>query len=150
MNLSPNFTLEELLFSETAIRMGRPVVPNETVVANLEHLCFKVLEPLRAELGVPIIVSSGYRPLWLNRAIGGSDTSEHPDGRAADIRAIGRTPMQVCKIATEMNLPTNQVILEFNRWCHISVAPIGAAGRREVLTAKSVNGKTVYYPGLVA
>jgi zinc D-Ala-D-Ala carboxypeptidase len=150
VNLSPNFTLAELTFSETAIRMGRDVVPDEAVIANLQYLCETVLEPLRAELGTAIVVSSGYRPDWLNRAIGGSATSEHMSGRAADIRAINRTPLQVCRVASTMNLPTNQLILEFGRWCHISVAPMGEQGRRQVLTAKIINGKAVYYPGLVA
>lgn len=147
MNLAPNFTLKEFLFSETAARMGRDVVPDEGVIANLEYLCKAVLEPLRTALGVPIVISSGYRPAWLNRAIGGSLTSEHMSGRAADIRALGLTPRQVCQRATELDLPTNQIILEFDRWCHISVAL--SDPKKQVLTAKFVEGRTVYYPGLV-
>jgi zinc D-Ala-D-Ala carboxypeptidase len=150
MNLSPHFTLAELTFSETAARAGRAIVADEDAIANLTSLCVDVLEPLREAIGAPIVISSGLRPEWLNIIVGGSKTSDHMSGRAADIRAIGFTPMEVCEIAASMNLPTNQVILEFGRWCHISVAPRETLPRREVLTAKSINGKTVYYPGLVA
>lgn len=150
MKLSPNFTLTEMLFSETAARAGHILQPSEDIIDNLRHLCIDVLEPLREAVGAPIVISSGWRDPWLNRAIGGSATSEHMSGRAADIRAVGITPSRLCEIAAGMNLPINQLILEFERWCHISVAPIGEIGRREVLTAKIVNGKTIYFPGLVA
>jgi zinc D-Ala-D-Ala carboxypeptidase len=150
VNLSPHFSLAELTFSETAIRAGREISPDETIIANLRNLCVSVLEPLREALGAPIVISSGYRPEWLNIIVGGSKTSDHMSGRAADIRAIGLAPIQVCRKACELELPTNQVILEFGRWCHISVAPINAVPRGDVLTAKSIKGQTTYYPGLVA
>lgn len=150
MNLSPHFTIAELTFSETAVRAGREIVPDEKQLENLRHLCVNVLEPLREDLGVPIVVTSGLRPEWLNIIVGGSKTSDHMSGLAADIRAIGLSPMQVCQRASELSLPTRQIILEFGRWCHISAAPINTVPRHEVLTAKLVSGRTVYYPGLVA
>lgn len=87
--LSANFTLHELLRSDTAERqpalMRAQLEPPADVVRNLEHLVATTLQPLRDALGVPIRVSSGYRSPRLNRAVGGSATSQHLVGQAADI-----------------------------------------------------------------
>lgn len=87
--LSTNFTLHELLRSDTAERqpalMRAQLEPPADVVRCLEHLVTTTLQPLRDALGVPIRVSSGYRSPRLNRAVGGSPTSQHLVGQAADI-----------------------------------------------------------------
>ena len=86
--LSPNFTLEELVRSETAERI--PALreqqrhPPPEVVENLRYLCQASLQPLRERLGFPIHVTSGYRSPELNRRVGGSPTSQHCVGQAAD------------------------------------------------------------------
>ncbi len=149
MKLSENFELDEFLRSEAAARAGRKIEPTQDVVTNLERLCALVLEPLRVSVGRPITVLSGYRPLWLNQMIGGSVKSEHLDGRAADIIVSGLTPEQVCRRIATLDLPFNQVILEFDTWCHVSVCPIGGSPGRELLTASKRAGRTHYEVGIM-
>ena len=85
MQLSPHFTLQELTRSATAERLGIPNAFTADVVDNLQRLCSEVLEPLRAHLGHPITINSGYRCSALNKAVGGVQNSFHMKGRAADI-----------------------------------------------------------------
>lgn len=86
MKLSDHFTLEELIASDTAKAKGIDNTPTDEVIANLSVLVVNVLEPLRQYFQVPIFVSSGYRSPKLNKAVGGSSTSHHLTGCAADIR----------------------------------------------------------------
>lgn len=135
MNLSPHFTLDEFTRSQTAERMGRPIVvaPDSEEFRNLQYLCMTLLEPLREALG-PVVISSGYRPGWLNAAVGGSSRSDHLTGLAADIIVPGRTPMEVAQAVNAMNLGYKQLINEFGRWVHISSPGPGVAPRRQNLT----------------
>lgn len=151
--ISRNFTVAEMTVSATAARMGRVVELAEYARPNLERLCAEILEPLRASLRRPIVVISGYRPPWLNRAVGGSPTSQHMRGEAADIIVPGFGPREVCERIIRLELPFHQLILEFppNGWVHVSCAPQGAkAPAGQVRTARKVNGLTRYTPGLVA
>ena len=89
--MTRNFSLEEMLRSDTAIRCGianRPKTKQEetTVVENLRALCREVLQPLRDHLGRPVVISSGYRCRELNEKVGGAKNSQHMRGEAADIR----------------------------------------------------------------
>lgn len=120
MNLSPNFTLEELTFSETAERKGLDNTPNATAVANLTRLA-ALLEQVRSLLGKPIIVTSGYRSPEVNLAIGSTNRSQHPLGCAADIKVAGMTPKQVLEACIAADIPYHQIIEEFGSWTHISV-----------------------------
>ena len=87
MKLSENFTLEELIRSNAAERMGFDNVPkDEKVVENLRSLCLEVLQPLRDYVGAPVHINSGYRCPELNMAVGGVKNSQHLRGEAADIR----------------------------------------------------------------
>lgn len=86
MNLTANFTLEELIASETARKNGWSNLPDATCVSNLYSLCSIVLQPLRDFVKVPVIVTSGYRSAQLNTAVGGVSDSYHLVGLAADIR----------------------------------------------------------------
>lgn len=129
--------------------MGREIIPDAVVVANLTRLCQTVLQPLRDHIGRVIVVSSGYRPDWLNAAVGGSKASQHMTGQAADINAQGMTPFELCEAATRIGIPFDQVIHEFRRWCHISVPAYNAGPRGSILTAQKVEGRTVYINGLV-
>lgn len=147
--LTPRFALGEFLRSGSAARVGRKIeVPAEAIILNLRRLCELVLEPLRTEMGRPIVVLSGYRPLWLNEMVGGSKTSDHMTGCAADIVVPGLTPLVVCRRIERADLPVKQVIHEFGEWCHVSVMPAGLAPKREYLTAAHRNGRTVYTKGL--
>ena len=148
--LTANFYLDEFTLSQTAARHGIDMEPPADVVENLRRLCVDVLQPLRDELGKSIVITSGYRPPLLNERIGGSATSQHPRGEAADIRAIGATPIEVAVAANNLNLPFHQLIHEFRSWVHISVAPAGAEPKLQLLTADRVDGKTQYQTGLHA
>jgi hypothetical protein len=150
MNLSTHFTLAEFTCSQTAERMGRVIEPTEEDIRNLTRLCVEVLEPLRADLGLPIKITSGLRPAWLNQAIGGSTNSAHMDGRAADIVVSGMSPLNVCRRVTGLGLPIDQCIHEFGSWCHVGIAAEGAKRRNQLLTARVASGKTVYLDGLLS
>ncbi len=147
MKLSEHFELAEFLVSETAARRGIANEPTPEVIENLRRLCQLVLQPLRIKLGRPVVITSGYRSPALNRAVGGSPTSHHMQGRAADIIAPGMTPLVVCQAAHQLRLPCAQIIHEFGRWTHLAVAL--SDERTQLLTAKLTQGKTVYEPGLV-
>ena len=84
--LSPNFTLGEMIASDTAKKLGIDNTPNLLAIYHLEELCKNLLQPIRDAWGKPIKVTSGYRCYRLNRAVGGSPTSVHPLGWAADIK----------------------------------------------------------------
>ena len=150
--LSAHFSLEEFITSQTAARMGRVIEPTELDVRNLARLCETVLEPLRVALGRPLIITSGLRPLWLNESIGGSKSSAHMDGRAADIQVHGLSPLQVCQKVAELRLPVDQCIHEFPPagWCHVGIAPPDARPRNQYMTARVLSGRTVYELGVNA
>ena len=145
MQLSQNFSLEEFLVSQTAERNGIDMTPPPHIVRNLEQLVVTCMQPLRDNLGATIYISSGWRPPALNRLIGGSETSAHPDGRACDFRAAGYTPLEVCQMAVDLGLPLDQIIHEFGRWSHLGIAD---AGRRQELTAYRKSGRVQYANGL--
>jgi zinc D-Ala-D-Ala carboxypeptidase len=119
MNLTPSFTLEELTHTD---HRQFDNVPNEDELANLYRLA-DFLEQVKALLGgKPIIVNSAFRSAEVNRAVGSSDKSQHRRGCAADIRVPGMTPDEVVKAIIGSDLPYDQVIREFDRWTHVSIA----------------------------
>lgn len=149
MRLSKNFTLAELTFSQTAVRLGIVNVADGRIVENLRALVETVLQPLRDHVGAPIVVTSGYRSSKLNIAVGGSINSEHMDGRAADIICPGMTALELCRAVREQALPFNQLIHEFDSWCHVSIPAPGQDPLRQCLTARrSVRGRVHYVNGL--
>jgi hypothetical protein len=98
MQLTPHFTLEEMAASDTAARLGIDNAPTTAIVTELRKTA-ELLERVRLMLGTPLLVTSGYRCLALNRAIGSADTSAHLAGRAADFRSPDSgTPFQICKL----------------------------------------------------
>ncbi len=150
MQLSRTFYLQEFLSSQTAARMGRPVVPTPAHIESLRRLCVTVLQPLRDYCGRVITVTSGFRPEWLNTAIGGSSSSQHMKAEAADIKAQGMSPIQLCQAAVDAKLPFHQLILEYDQWTHISCAPAGQEPRGQVLTMRMLTtGMRRTYSGLV-
>lgn len=120
MNLSPNFTLEELTHSEIAERKNLDNTPNASEVANLTRLA-ALLEQVRALLGKPILINSGFRSKLVNDSVGSKDTSQHRLGCAADLRVPGMTPKQVVETCIAADIPYHQIIEEFGSWTHISV-----------------------------
>lgn len=148
MKLSNNFALSEFLRSQTAVRHDIDMTPGGEVKDNLKRLCENILQPVRDALGSTQILS-GYRPVKLNKKIGGSERSQHIKGQAADIVVTGHSPDQVCEFIVSTGLPFDQCILEFGGWCHVSIATEGEEPRGEILTAQRVDGRTKYVEGLV-
>lgn len=151
IRLSDNFWLGEFTRSQTAARLGREieVAPDGPVFRALQRLCLEVLQSVREALG-PVFITSGYRPEWLNTHIGGSSRSQHMAGQAADLVVSGHSPHEICEFIERTGLPFDQLIHEFGRWVHVSVAPEGREPRREVLTAYKRDGRTAYAAGLHA
>ena len=151
MKLSRNFSLQELTKSETAIRKGIDNTPSDKVISNLTTLCDMVLQKVRNKLGV-VMVTSGYRSPELNKAIGGSATSDHCKGLAADFEVPGLDNKQLCKWIID-NLTFKQLILEFyeegkpnSGWVHCSFEE--GENNNQVLRAVKEGKKTVYLKGL--
>lgn len=118
MNLTKNFTLEELTITD---HREFDNTPNETERANLVRLA-GLLELVKVALGnKPVMVNSAFRSKKVNDAVGSKDTSQHRVGCAVDIRVPGMTPDQVVKAVITAKLPFDQLIREFDRWTHISV-----------------------------
>ena len=152
VRLSQNFTLQEYTKSQTALRQGIDNTPTEEHMANATALFRNVVQKVRDQFGVTVI-NSGYRGEALNKAVGGSSTSQHCKGEAVDIECPGTPNYDVAKWI-EDNLDFDQLILEFytpgipdSGWVHVSYKSEG--NRKSILTAMKENGKTVYKPGLI-
>ena len=150
MKLSKNFSLQELVKSNTATRRNINNTPTQEVITNLQVLVDSVLQPLRDRVGT-IVISSGYRSPELNTTIGGSSTSDHCLGMAADIETVGLDNKVLAQTIRD-NFQFTQLILEFyedgvpdSGWVHVSYDPLDL--KKQVLTASKVNGKTHYSIG---
>lgn len=151
MNLTPNFTLKELTESPTATKLGIDNTPTAQHLANMKHVCETILEPARAHFGKPVKVNSCYRGPALNKAIGGSTTSQHMNGEAVDFEIPGVSNKVLADWVSE-NVEFDQVILEFfnpaegvnSGWVHASVKKTG--NRKQKLVASKDGTKTVYKP----
>jgi hypothetical protein len=146
MKLSAHFALGEFTRSESAKREGLDNTPTAEHLENLKTLCEKVLEPIRLRFG-SINISSGYRGKLLNHFIGGSVSSDHCLGRAADIdmddSGTGVTNKEIFEYIKN-NLEFDQLINEFNySWVHVGYRQ--GANRKQVLNAVKEGGKTVYH-----
>lgn len=142
MNLSANFTLEEMVFSPTAIRLGIDNTPSQEIIENLIMLCQRVLEPLRAKVSKPIHITSGYRCVALNKAIGGAANSQHQLGQAADTHVDGMITEEWFQFIKNSGIIVDQEIQEFDAWVHISY---NDNPRQMYLRAIKRFGKTVYF-----
>ena len=154
MNLTKNFTLSEMIKSETALRHGMANDPSPTEIENLRVLCEEVLQKVRDYYGMGVKVNSGFRHPLVNAKVGGSTTSDHCKGFAADIEIPGIPNAELAEWIAE-HLEFRQLILEFytpgipdSGWVHVSYNP--ADNKKQILTATKQDGKTVYLPGLVA
>lgn len=154
MQLTENFSLAEMIKSETALRRGLDNTPGEVEIQNLKTLSEQVLQPIRTAYGRGVKVNSGFRHPDVNAAVGGSRTSDHCKGMAADIEIPG-VPNADLASYIEQYFEFTQLILEFytpgipdSGWVHVSYDPNNL--KKQVLTAMKENGKTVYKPGLIA
>lgn len=115
------FTIKEMTKSSTAKANGIDNTPSDEGVLNLQKLIEAVLDPLREWYGKPIRVNSGFRCEALNEAVGGSDTSQHRLGEAADITVGSKTENEKLFNYIKDNLPFDQLINESNfSWVHVS------------------------------
>ena len=142
--ISAHFTLEELTFSQAALRQGMDNAPPADAVENLGRLCSALLEPIRMLLAVPVHVDSGYRSPAVNAAVGGAKDSAHMTGRAADLVPIGMDLHAAFDAIRNSSLPFDQVIAECNAWIHVAIAADGHEPRRQALAAWGSPGNWHY------
>ncbi len=131
MKLSKNFTLEELVKSTTALRCNIDNTPSDKEIENLQILVTNILQPIRDKYGKPIRINSGYRCEKLNKQVGGSKTSQHMTGEAADIETINGSNnsklFNLIKSMIENNeIEVGQLIWEYGskkdpNWVHVSL-----------------------------
>ncbi|TNC78251.1 peptidase M15 [Janthinobacterium lividum] len=145
MNLSPHFSLAELVASQVATRKGIDNTPSAAIVANLSRLA-ALLEQVRALVGAPIAISSGYRSPALNKAVGGAANSAHVLGLAADISTAKLAPKALALLIQQSDIVFDQLIYE-GTWVHIGLST--GTLRRRVLTAKFAGGGVSYVVGIV-
>lgn len=139
MQISPHFTLDQLTFSETAIRKGIDNTPDDAAIENMKILAEKILEPLLFALP-QLHINSCFRCVRLNSAIGGAKNSQHTLGQAVDV-TVPEYNVQELFLLIINRFKFDQCIQEFSSWVHISFAPIL---RNEKLLATKANGKTIY------
>tara|TARA_R110000803_G_scaffold28666_14_gene66076 strand:- start:2091 stop:2552 length:462 start_codon:yes stop_codon:yes gene_type:complete len=149
MKVTEHVSYKEVIKSNTATRKGIENIPSGEQMENIKLLCEKVFEPLREHVGGPIAINSLFRSVELNRAIGGSSTSQHcaVNGAAMDIDdTLGR--MSNAEMFDFIKtLDFDQLIWEYGDeespdWVHVSYKERG--NRKQILKCKRVNGKTVY------
>jgi hypothetical protein len=152
--LTKNFSLHELTKSETAARHGMDNNPGPAEIACLTELAGKVLQPIRDHFAKGVHINSGFRHPDVNAKVGGSRTSDHCRGMAADLEIPGVANADLAAWVRD-NLEFTQLILEFytpgipdSGWVHVSYDPGNL--KKQVMTATKQGGKTVYLPGLVA
>jgi putative chitinase len=149
--LTPHFTLAEMIVSPTAKRLGLPNTPTPAHIENMRYCCEKILEPVRAKFG-PVQVNSSYRAPAVNKAVGGSATSQHVNGQAIDFEVPGVDNKKVADWIGD-NLEFDQVILEFytsgdknSGWVHASIKKEGGNRKQRLIATKSKAGGTKYTP----
>ena len=153
MYMTKNFSYHEMIKSSTADRLGISNDATREHVINLVNLCNFILQPVREEFG-PIRINSGYRSPTLNSKVGGSKTSQHCNGEAADFESSRiSNPDLAAWIAKSLDF--DQLILEFydgknpdSGWIHCSYRKDGS-NRHNTMTALRVGGKTQYKKGLL-
>lgn len=129
MKLSEHFSLAEFTRSATAISHGWKNEPSTAEIEWMRYLCVSVLEPLRAELGRPITISSGFRCPKLNKAVGGVEQSQHMYGQAADLRVLSKDDGAKIMKILRRNPLVSKALYERSRstgsrWIHVAVASV--------------------------
>ena len=141
MKISKNFTLQEFLVTNTGLNNQL----TSDALANIEYLVQKLLQPLRDAYGKPIRITSGYRSVEVNKAVGGSTTSQHMKGQAVDIVADDNKALFDL---IKSNFDFDQLIWECGTdkqpaWVHVSIKKTG--NRKQIMRAiKNKLGKTLY------
>jgi D-alanyl-D-alanine dipeptidase len=147
MIVTKNLTLEELIHSDTAKAKGIDNSPTNEHLKSLIEIANNIFQPLRDAIGKPIRISSGYRSEKLNKAVGGSKTSQHNKGQALDLVATSGFTNKDIFDYIKNNLEFDQMIWEFGTdknpdWVHVSYNK--GKNRKQVLKAIKKDGKTLY------
>lgn len=147
MMLSKNFSMKELIKSQTAERKGIDNTPDADAIYYLGILSEKILQPVRNHYGIPFSPSSTFRCPELSIAVGSSEKSQHCKGQASDFEVPGISNWDLCHYIKD-NLEFDQLILECytggnTGWVHCSISN---NPRSELLTYDRVNG---YRKGLI-
>ena len=142
--ITKHFSLQEIISSGTASRLGLDNTPNEEQIENLKALCENILEPLREYYeSRPIMISSGYRSPALCEKLGSSKTSQHTQGQAVDFEIPGFDNKE---IATHIknNFDFDQLISEYyedgipdSGWIHVSFKIDGSNRKESLIKDKS-------------
>ena len=149
MNISKHISYREGVKSNTATRLGLDNTPGDYELGNMELIAERLFEPLRAWVGGPVKINSFYRSKELNLAIGGSQRSQHCEGRAIDLDdTFGVKSNKEMFDYIKKNLNFDQMIWEFGDeknpdWVHISYVSEDQ-NRNRCLIAYKENGKTKY------
>lgn len=147
MKLTTNLSLAEVTYSATALRKGIANEPTVTHLINLKAVAENIFQPCRNHFGKPLRVTSGYRSKELNKAIGGSNNSQHSKGEALDMQSTEGYTNRDLFMFIKDHLEFDQLIGEFPddmgefAWVHCSYT---TENRGEVLIAYKENGKTRY------
>ena len=151
MQLTEHFNLEELVYSSTAKSKGLKNEPTQDHIENLKLLCEYVLEPIREKIGCPLVISSGYRSEKVNALVGGSKTSQHILGQAADIQIFDKTKTNkdlfdcIVSMIKSNEIQIGQCIWEFGEtepnWVHVSLPT--SRHRNEIMRASQVYDKHI-------
>lgn len=130
------FTIQELVVSDTAKRFGIDNTPTPQIKMRLQELITSLLNPIREAWGGPVIVTSGYRCPELNKKVNGAATSVHMIGYAADlIPGNGKRAKFVKFVQNYLkthNLPFDQCIDEYGRWCHVGLKNNAGQQRKQI------------------
>ena len=153
MKLTANFTLDELVKSQTAVRKDINNMPNPDQIENLKALAANILQPVRSHFDKPLIISSGFRCAELCIAIGSSINSQHAKGEAADFEIWGTSNEELAKwIKSELEY--DQLILEFYKkgepnsgWVHCSYSR-NSNRQQSLIAYRDEDGKVRYKPNI--
>lgn len=145
MKITENFTFEELIHSAYAERYHIKNLPNEEEIKKLNQLALDILQPIRNEFNAPIKVTSAYRSKAVNKGVGGSPTSQHVKGEAADITSKDNKQLfsLIIRLIKNHKIEVGQLINEYDfSWIHISLPT--SNHHNEVLKATKTKGGTKY------
>jgi hypothetical protein len=139
-NISKYISYEEAVTSQTATRKAILNVPNEKELICMQLVGIRVFDAVREHFGTPLRVSSFFRCLLLNNAVGGSKTSQHCKGQAIDIQGTGKVTNKMIFDYIKENLDFDQLIWEFGNennpaWVHVSYNS-KEKNRKQILTIK--------------
>ncbi|WP_295590230.1 D-Ala-D-Ala carboxypeptidase family metallohydrolase [uncultured Methanobrevibacter sp.] len=140
--ITANFALDELIYSPTANRLGIDNTPDKEIKEKLIRLAKEILQPIRNKWGSAVVVTSAYRCEALNKAVGGSKTSQHRLGEAADIKVGSKAQNKalfnlIQKMVSNGELKVGQLIDEYGySWVHVSLPRTNGKPNNQILHLK--------------